>query len=118
MLARLLRKLNLLAGRGDALAARPPDGAAELAPLATLGRVAVFAPHPDDESLGCGGLIARLKDEGSLVHVVVMSDGSGSHPNSRRYPGPKLAALRQTEARAAVARLGLDPASELEFLGL
>ena len=47
-----------------------------------------------------------------------MSDGSGSHPNSRRYPGPKLAALRQTEARAAVASLGLDPASELEFLGL
>ena len=99
-------------------AARPPEDAAELGPLVALGRVAVFAPHSDDESLGCGGLIARLKDGGSLVHVVVMSDGSASHPNSRRYPGPKLAALRQTEARAAVAKLGLDPASDLEFLGL
>jgi LmbE family N-acetylglucosaminyl deacetylase len=115
---RLLRKLNRLAGRGDATAKPPPEGAAELEPLAALGRVAVFAPHPDDESLGCGGLIARLKDAGSRVHVVVMSDGSFSHPNSRRYPGPKLAALRQTEARAAVARLGLDPANALEFLGL
>jgi LmbE family N-acetylglucosaminyl deacetylase len=122
MLIRLLRKLGRLlgrlVGRDNAVAALPPDGAAELGPLTALGRVAVFAPHPDDESLGCGGLIARLKDEGSAVHVVVVSDGSGSHPNSRRYPGSKLAALRQTEARAAVARLGLDPAGELEFLGL
>jgi hypothetical protein len=63
MLHRILRKLNRLVGRGDAAAARPPEDAAELGPLVALGRVAVFAPHPDDESLGCGGLIARLKDE-------------------------------------------------------
>lgn len=119
MLIRLMDQLVArLINRIGASPTRPPDGAAELGPLAALGRVAVFAPHPDDESLGCGGLIARLKDEGSTVYVVVMSDGSGSHPNSRRYPGPKLAALRQTEARAAVASLGLDPGSELEFLGL
>lgn len=99
MLHRILRKLNRLIRRGGAPATRPPADAAELGPLVALGRVTVFAPHPDDESLGCGGLIARLKDEGSLVHVVVMSDGSASNPNSRRYPGPKLAALRQTEAR-------------------
>lgn len=118
MWRRLLGKLNGLFGRGDAAWASSPPDATTLGPLAALGRVAIFAPHPDDELLGCGGLIARLKDGGSAVRVVVMSDGSFSHPNSRRYPGPKLAALRQTEARAAVARLGLDPAGELEFLGL
>jgi LmbE family N-acetylglucosaminyl deacetylase len=118
MWLRVLRKLQRLLGRTDAATRSPPAGATELGPLASLGRVAVFAPHPDDESLGCGGLIARLHDEGNRVHVVVMSDGSGSHPNSPRYPGPKLAALRQAEARDAVGRLGLDPANDVEFLGL
>src|SRR6202020_624226 len=69
-----------------------------------------------DESLGCGGLIAHLHDAGSRVHVVVMSDGGFSHPSSLRYPRPHLAALR--EARNAVGELGLDPANDVEFLGL
>jgi LmbE family N-acetylglucosaminyl deacetylase len=115
---RVLRRLKRLLGRGDEAARLPPAGATELGKLASLGRVAVFAPHPDDESLGCGGLIARLHDAGSRVHVVVMSDGSFSHPNSQRYPRSKLAALRETEARDAVAKLGLDPANDVEFLGL
>jgi LmbE family N-acetylglucosaminyl deacetylase len=118
MWQRVLRKLRQSVGRGDGSGARPPADATELGRLAALGTVVVFAPHPDDETLGCGGLIARLKDEGSRVYVVVMSDGSFSHPNSRRYPGPKMAALRATETRDAVALLGLDPTNELEFLGL
>ena len=118
MLRRVLRRIGQLVSPGDPSARLPPAGATPLEPLASLGRVVVFAPHPDDETLGCGGLLALLKDAGSSVHVVVVSDGGASHPNSRRYPRPKLAALRESEARAAVAKLGLDPASELEFLGL
>jgi LmbE family N-acetylglucosaminyl deacetylase len=100
------------------LTATPPADAVPLGSLSDLGDVAVFAPHPDDESLGCGGLIGLLKRAGNSVHVVVMTDGTGSHPNSQRYPAPRLAALRRDEARAAVIELGLNPGAELAFLGL
>jgi LmbE family N-acetylglucosaminyl deacetylase len=39
------------------------------------GTVIVFAPHPDDETLGCGGTIAKKVAEGYEVLVVVMTDG-------------------------------------------
>jgi len=82
-----------------------------------LGPTVVLAPHPDDESLGCGGLIAQLRRHGLPVYVVVISDGSRSHPNSQAYPSERLAALRQTEATAAVARLGMA-AQDIYFLAL
>ena len=40
-----------------------------------LGRVAVIAPHPDDEVLGCGGTIARLAAAGRQVDVVTVTRG-------------------------------------------
>jgi LmbE family N-acetylglucosaminyl deacetylase len=79
--------------------------------------VLVLAPHPDDESLGCGGLIADCQARGQSVHVLVLTDGSRSHPNSREYDAPRLAQLRREEARAAVAALGL-PGDSISFLGL
>jgi len=39
------------------------------------GRVVVFAPHPDDETLGCGGTIAKKLAEGYEAIIVVMTDG-------------------------------------------
>jgi LmbE family N-acetylglucosaminyl deacetylase len=38
-------------------------------------RVLVVAPHPDDESLGCGGLIASLAQKGCRFYVVFTTDG-------------------------------------------
>jgi LmbE family N-acetylglucosaminyl deacetylase len=81
-----------------------------------LGRVAVIAPHPDDESLGCGGLIARLAALGAPPLVVVISDGTGSHPNSPSFPSERLRALREAETVAALAVLG-SPAPP-EFMRL
>jgi hypothetical protein len=49
--------------------------------------------------------------------VVIVSDGSGSHPNSRAYAPDRLASLREEEARQAGAELGLKPADML-FLRL
>mgnify|MGYP001141634875 CR=1 FL=1 len=39
--------------------------------------ILVIASHPDDEVLGCGGLLARLTAAGTSVRVVFLSDGSG-----------------------------------------
>jgi LmbE family N-acetylglucosaminyl deacetylase len=75
----------------------PPDGPASLL---------VLAAHPDDESLGAGGVIARLADAGWQVEVVVATDGEGSHPGSPTLGPGALAALRRREADDAAARLG------------
>ena len=73
------------------------------------GPCLVLAPHPDDESLGCGGLIARCCIESRPPLVVILTDGSGSHPGSQEYPPARLAALREEEAARAVQALGLPP---------
>ena len=92
----------------------------EVTPLAGLvgdGGLVVIAPHPDDESLACGGLISAACAAGRRVKVVVVSDGTGSHPRSRAYPRPRLRGLREAEARKAVSALGLAP-RHVEFLRL
>jgi LmbE family N-acetylglucosaminyl deacetylase len=81
------------------------------------GGLVIIAPHPDDESLGCGGLIAEACVERRDVRVVVLSDGTGSHPASKLYPWDRLRELRESEAREAATELGLDP-SNLLFLQL
>lgn len=78
--------------------------------LSGFGTTVVIAPHPDDESLGCGGTIALLRDAGLPVHVVFVSDGTLSHPNSKKYPAEKLRELRETEALAALKILKVDQA--------
>jgi LmbE family N-acetylglucosaminyl deacetylase len=43
----------------------------------SYNKVVIFTPHPDDETIGMGGLIAKLKSEGKEVHVVLMCSGNG-----------------------------------------
>jgi LmbE family N-acetylglucosaminyl deacetylase len=73
----------------------------------------ILAPHPDDEVLGCGELLAAA---GIRAVILFVTDGSGSHPNSRLFPREKLIQLRQREAYAAAEILGCDP-SRIHFLG-
>ena len=80
------------------------------------GRFLVVAPHPDDESLGVGGLIAEACRSERPPVVVVLTDGAASHPGSRAYPPDRLSALRAGEVREAVGLLGL-PAANLFLLG-
>jgi LmbE family N-acetylglucosaminyl deacetylase len=71
------------------------------------GTCLIVAPHPDDESLGCGGLIAACIGAGRPPLVAVLTDGAGSHPNSRTFPPDRLRAVRAQEVQAAVGHLGL-----------
>ncbi|AWN46760.1 PIG-L family deacetylase [Methylobacterium terrae] len=97
--------------------------AAEALPVRSLreivpsGGIVVVAPHPDDESLGCGGLIAEACARGVPVRLVVVSDGVGSHPNSPSHPPERLRSLRESETLAAAAALGLS-AEHVAFLRL
>jgi LmbE family N-acetylglucosaminyl deacetylase len=91
-------------------------------PFASLDAIApgtslILAPHPDDESLGCGGLIAALAACGRPPIVVCVTDGSASHPGSRSHPPARLTRLREAEMRTACDILGLADA-QLHFLGL
>lgn len=72
------------------------------------GPTLVVAPHQDDESLGCGGAIALLRRSGLSVTILFISDGTGSHPNSRAYPPQRLRDMREAEALAALALLGVS----------
>ncbi|MBO0930148.1 PIG-L deacetylase family protein [Fibrella aquatilis] len=83
----------------------------------SLDRTLVLAPHPDDESLGCGGTLALLRKAGYPVHVVFVSNGTLSHPNSPSYPPDRLRDLRETEAIRALDVLGV-PAGQTTFMRL
>lgn len=67
-------------------------------------KVLVFAPHPDDEVLGCGGALASLAAQGASVDVLLVTDGaSGAGDDVSRRA---IAARRAQESRDALAVLG------------
>jgi LmbE family N-acetylglucosaminyl deacetylase len=68
----------------------------------------VIAPHQDDETLACGGVIARKRNEGLPVHVIFITDGSASHPAHPRLGPADISALRREEALRALACLGVE----------
>jgi LmbE family N-acetylglucosaminyl deacetylase len=67
----------------------------------------VVAPHPDDEVLGVGGLLATVGD----CEVVAVTDGEASHPESTVYSPSQLATIRQAETITSLSRLGLSHAT-------
>lgn len=75
------------------------------------GPILIVAPHPDDETLGCGGLIAACAAAGVRVHVAILTDGARSHFGSAGWTPRRLAAHRAVETRRAIARLGLSRSS-------
>jgi LmbE family N-acetylglucosaminyl deacetylase len=80
-------------------------------------RLMCVTAHPDDESLGFGGTLARYAAEGVEVSVVVGTRGERGRfgDGSQSHPGPdELGRIREGEVRAACARLG---AAHVRFLG-
>lgn len=82
-------------------------GSGEQLALAGISRVVVVAAHPDDESLGAGGLIAAAARSGLRVEIVCATDGEGSHPESPTHTPQDLAAIRAVEGTRAARLLGV-----------
>jgi LmbE family N-acetylglucosaminyl deacetylase len=79
--------------------------------LPAVRRVLVLAPHPDDESIGCGGTIARFAAAGATVSVLGVTDGEATI--GAAGPVRTTAARRRAELEAACAILGAEPPSAL-----
>jgi len=88
-------------------------------------RLMVFSPHPDDETLGVGGLIQRVLQSGGKVRVIFMTSGDGypegvemedriAHPTAQDYR--EYGTLRQKEALQVLATLGMKE-KDVMFLG-
>jgi LmbE family N-acetylglucosaminyl deacetylase len=88
-------------------------------PVQLIGdrHVLVIAPHPDDESLGCGGLLAWAAATGRRPRVLFLTDGEASHPGSVDFPPERLGQIRRAEAIDACRSLGIAE-SDMTFLGL
>jgi LmbE family N-acetylglucosaminyl deacetylase len=69
-------------------------------------RVLVIAPHPDDESIGCGATLALHAQRGDDVHVLVVTDGDLGDPRSL-FPRDGYVERRREECRRAAAVLGV-----------
>jgi N-acetylglucosamine malate deacetylase 1 len=74
-----------------------------------MNRILVLSPHPDDESIGCGGTLLRHAQRGDAVHVVFLTSGEkGGHGRSEA----ETIRIRENEARKAARILGVR---SLEF---
>lgn len=76
-------------------------------------RMMVFAPHSDDEWIGCGGTLIRLMANRCKVRVVVLSDGAKGDPE--HFFEGDIGAMRQEETRGVLASLGIDDVCFLGF---
>ncbi len=81
-----------------------------------VARLVVVGAHPDDETLGAGGLVQRAHRAGWEVEVVSASAGERSHPASASHSVEALAGRRRDELAAAVAHLA--PSARVTCLGL
>ncbi|HLI23646.1 MAG TPA: bifunctional PIG-L family deacetylase/class I SAM-dependent methyltransferase [Acidimicrobiales bacterium] len=75
------------------------------------GRVVVVAAHPDDETLGAGGLMRALCRRGARLRLVIASDGEAAFPSLGAPERVQLGRRRRLELAEALRRLGLEDAS-------
>ena len=91
-----------------------------LSDLDSNSRLMIFAPHPDDEVLGCGIMLQRLRAAGAATRVVYVTDGE-NNPWPQRFLERKWrldeqdrkrwGQLRRAECLASLQVLGHDPSS-------
>ena len=80
--------------------------------LASAKRVLVFAPHPDDECIGCAGTLALLSQNPDIeICVVLVTNGDGG----QHSPEPQMSSIRIEEMRQALKVLGIHQLQTLGF---
>ncbi len=80
-------------------------------PLPDKGKVMVFAPHADDETLGCGGTLRLLKRKENVIKLVIITDGAKGDPLG--HSQEDVVKERRSELKAAMKVLGID---DIEFM--
>ena len=80
--------------------------------LSSAKRVLVFAPHPDDECIGCAGTLALLSQHSNIeICVVLVTNGDGG----QHSPDPEMSSVRIQEMRQALKVLGIHQLQTLGF---
>ena len=103
----------------------PAGNIGQLDPPSRGSKIVIFAPHPDDETFGCGGYIQKAVQAGAEVRIVVVTNGEASKtalqslketPEETAQLSEELGTIRQNETLMGVGALGL-PSSTVTFLG-
>jgi LmbE family N-acetylglucosaminyl deacetylase len=88
--------------------------------MAPLRLMAVLA-HPDDESLGIGGTLAKYASEGAEIFLLTATRGDRGRYRDYRFGDPQhpgasaLATIRERELRAAASALGVEDVALLDY---
>jgi LmbE family N-acetylglucosaminyl deacetylase len=77
-------------------------------------RALVLSPHPDDETMGCGGTLALYAARGAEIHVAVISDGGKVYPEGTPE-AVDIVSTRKREALDAARVLGVAHVHFLDF---
>jgi LmbE family N-acetylglucosaminyl deacetylase len=89
--------------------------------MSALRRLMAVLAHPDDESLGFGGTLAKYAADGVEVSLVTATRGetgrfNGHPPGDPNHPGPSaLGTMREVEVRRAAAELGIRHVEVLDY---
>jgi LmbE family N-acetylglucosaminyl deacetylase len=84
-------------------------------------RIMAVLAHPDDESLGVGGTLAKYASEGADVFLLTATRGDSGRFRGHRLDDPQhpgrlaLAKIREVELRAAASALGVREVSILDY---
>ena len=74
----------------------------------TADRSFLIAPHPDDETFGCGSMIALKKQQGARVKIIFLTDGEASLKGHAPIAPQAVANIRKEESLKACVCLGLS----------
>lgn len=79
------------------------------------GKILILSPHPDDEALGCGGLIARMCAANNPPHVAILTGGGGSLRGRAETAEADVIKARRRLTLDSARQLGL-PKENIHFL--
>lgn len=77
-------------------------------------KILCFAPHPDDELLGCGGSLIKAKNKGDILHICYMTLGENSNP---KHSVASLEKIRKSESQIVCKEMGVKK-KNVFYLGI